>query len=64
MSKAIRQTHRWLSIVFTLLAAGLFLVQGLGRTPPQWLFFVPLAPLALMTATGLYMFFRPYAARR
>ena len=30
---------------------------------PQSAYFLPLAPLALMMLTGLYMFFRPYFRR-
>ena len=59
----IRQTHRWLSILFTAVVAAIFLTLGLGHEPVQWVYYLPLAPLALMTLTGLWMFFRPYAAR-
>lgn len=62
-SKAIRQLHRWLSILFTLVVAGIFLALGLGREPAEWVYFLPLAPLALLFASGLYMFVLPYAAR-
>jgi len=62
-NKLIRQTHRWLSILFTAVVAAIFLTLGLGREPAQWVYYLPLAPLALMTLTGLWMFFRPYAAR-
>ena len=64
MSKWMRQSHRWLSILFTAISAAIFLALGLGREPAPWVYFLPLAPLALMTLTGLYMFFQPYAARR
>ena len=60
----IRQVHRWLSIIFTAVVAGIFIMLGMGREPAQWVYFLPLFPLALMTLTGLYMFFLPYAARR
>lgn len=60
----IRQAHRWLSIVFTLVVAGIFTALGLGRQPDEWVYFLPLFPLALMTLTGLYMFVLPYARRR
>jgi hypothetical protein len=64
MSIWIRQIHRWLSIVFTGVVAGIFIMLGMGTEPAQWVYFLPLFPLALMTLTGLYMFFLPYAARR
>lgn len=60
----IRQVHRWLSIIFTVIVIGIFIMLGVGREPAQWVYFLPLFPLALMTLTGLYMFFLPYAARR
>ena len=60
----IRQIHRWLSILFTLIVAGIFAAQGMGKHPPQWVYFTPLAPLALMAVTGLYLFFLPYVQRR
>jgi hypothetical protein len=63
-SRWIRQTHRWLSIVFSIVVAGIFVALGIGREPASWVYFLPLAPLALMTLTGLYMFFLPYAAKR
>src|SRR3546814_11837190 len=47
-NKFIRQVHRWLSILFTLIVAAIFLTLGLGRAPAEWVYFLPLAPLALM----------------
>lgn len=60
----IRQSHRWLSIGFTVVVAGIFMALGTGRQPAEWVYFLPLFPLALMTLTGLYMFVLPYVARR
>lgn len=59
----IRQTHRWLSIVFTATVIANFLAMGLG-TPPAWIVYSPLPPLFLMLLTGLYMFALPYVANR
>lgn len=64
LNRLIRQSHRWLSIVFTAITAAIFLALGAGNPPAQWVYFLPLLPLALMTLTGLYMFFLPYADRR
>ena len=60
----IRQTHRWLSIAFTLTVIANFvaMAQG-GGMPPPWLTYSPLLPLALLEFTGLYMFVQPYAAK-
>ncbi|HEV2818067.1 MAG TPA: hypothetical protein VGW40_12700 [Allosphingosinicella sp.] len=59
----IRQCHRWLAILFTLLVIANFAAFGFGQ-PPMWLVYAPLPPLFLMIFTGLYMFFLPYGARR
>jgi hypothetical protein len=59
----IRQTHRWVSIAFAIVVAGIFLTLGLGKQPAQWVYYVPLAPLAFLTLTGLYMFALPYLAK-
>ena len=63
-SKFIRQSHRWLSILFTGVVIVIFAMLGMGQEPAQWIYFLPLFPLALLVPTGLYMFFQPYAARR
>lgn len=59
----IRQTHRWLSIAFTAVVAAIFISLGIGVEPAQWIYLMPLIPLALLTFSGLYMFALPYAAR-
>ena len=59
----IRQTHRWLSIVFTLTVIANFAAMALGK-PPAWLVYSPLLPLFLLLFSGLYMFVLPYAAAR
>jgi hypothetical protein len=61
----IRQIHRWLSIAFTVTVIANFiaLAQGGGRTPPSWVTYSPLVPLALLLFTGLYLFMLPYAAK-
>ena len=65
MNKLIRQTHRWLSIVFTLTVIANFVALGLGRgqQPPPWVTYSPLPPLALLLFSGLYLFVLPYATR-
>jgi hypothetical protein len=63
-SRWIRQTHRWLSIVFTVAVIANFvaLARG-GGPPPPWVTYSPLPPLFLLLFTGLYLFALPYAAR-
>jgi hypothetical protein len=64
-NRRIRQTHRWLSIAFTLTVIANFVALGIGRgqQPAAWITYSPLLPLALLLVTGLYMFVLPYAAR-
>ena len=59
----IRQIHRWLSIVFTMIVAGIFIAQGLGEKPATWVYLSPLLPLALLLLSGLYLFVLPYTGR-
>jgi hypothetical protein len=63
-SKWIRQSHRWLSIIFTTIVIGIFLALGIGLKPALWVYYLPLPPLALMMFSGLYMFMLPYFAKR
>jgi len=59
----IRTSHRWVSIAFVAVVIAIFVTLGLGKQPAQWVYFVPLAPLAFLALTGLYMFALPYVAR-
>lgn len=60
----IRQFHRWVSMLFTLVVIAIFAMLGLGRQPAEWVYFLPLGPLSLLMVTGVYMFSLPYVARR
>jgi heme A synthase len=60
----IRQIHRWLSIIFTAVVIGLFIALGVGQQPAQWVYLLPLLPLALLGLSGLYLFALPYMAKR
>ena len=62
MNNLIRQTHRWLSIVFTLTVIANFVALTQGQ-PPAWVTYSPLPPLALLLFSGLYLFVVPYAAK-
>lgn len=59
---AIRQGHRWLSIIFTVTVLANFIAMARGE-PPAWIVYSPLLPLFLLLFSGLYMFTLPYAAR-
>ena len=56
----IRQTHRWLSIAFTVAVIVTFV--ALAQKAPVWVSYLPLPPLFLLMFTGLYLFVLPYAA--
>jgi len=62
LSKWIRQTHRWLSIIFTATVAANFITMAFGQ-PPAWVVYSPLLPLFLLLFSGLYMFVLPYVAK-
>jgi cellulose synthase/poly-beta-1,6-N-acetylglucosamine synthase-like glycosyltransferase len=64
MSNLIRQTHRWLSIAFTLtVIANIVVMSVRPGQPPALVTYSPLLPLFLLMFSGLYMFFLPYAGR-
>ena len=62
-NKWFRQIHRWLSIIFTLIVDAIFAMLGLGKEHAQWVYILPLPPLALLLLTGLYLFALPYATK-
>jgi hypothetical protein len=61
-NKWIRQTHRWLSIAFTLVVVfdGVAVFE---KKYTNWMGLMAVAALALMFLTGMYLFVLPYAAR-
>ena len=62
-SKWIRQTHRWVSIIFTLavIINGVTVVEGKYNNR---LGLSAVAILALLLLTGLYLFVLPYVYKR
>jgi hypothetical protein len=65
MNVWIRQTHRWVSIVFTLTVIANFVAMAVGSgMPPPWITYSPLLPLFLLLFSGLYLFALPYTAKR
>jgi hypothetical protein len=61
-SKWIRQTHRWLSVAFTVavIVNIVAVVQGKYTSTAGLL---AVFPLALQLLTGLYLFVLPYASK-
>ncbi|MEH2513254.1 hypothetical protein V1291_004608 [Nitrobacteraceae bacterium AZCC 1564] len=62
MSLWIRQSHRWLSMIFTLTVVANFVARIFGE-PPAWITYSPLLPLFLLLFSGLYMFVLPYVGK-
>jgi cellulose synthase/poly-beta-1,6-N-acetylglucosamine synthase-like glycosyltransferase len=61
-NKWIRQTHRWLSVAFTL-AVMVNIVAVAEKKYTTGLGLLAVAPLALQFFTGLYLFVLPYATK-
>ena len=58
----VRQTHRWLSLAFTVgvIVNGVAVAKGKYT---GWVGLMALLPLALLLFTGLYLFVLPYVAK-
>jgi hypothetical protein len=64
-SNSIRQTHRWVSILFTLTVIANFVARALDSgEPPAWITYSPLPPLFVQLLTGLFLFALPYTSKR
>ena len=61
-SQWIRQTHQWVTVLFTVAVTVNFVTVLRGRYNPQ-LGLLAVIPLALLFLTGAYLFVLPYAAR-
>ena len=64
MNKFVRQSHRWVSIAFTLAVIANFVDMAV-RSPhtPDLVTYFPLFPLLLLLLTGLYLFVLPYTSK-
>jgi len=63
-SRSIRQSHRWVSMAFTLTVIANLVALTQGGMPPPWVTYTPLLPLTFLMFTGLYLFVLPYATKR
>ena len=61
-NKWVRQTHRWLSIAFTV-AVIVNIVAVVQKKYTVWVGLLALLPLASLLLTGLYLFVLPYATK-
>jgi hypothetical protein len=62
VSSWLRRFHRWVSIAFTATVIANFVARAIG-TPPSWVTYSPLLPLAVLLLTGLYLFALPYTVK-
>ena len=60
-NKLIRQTHRWLSMAFTL-AVIVNVIAMVQEKQAVWVGLLALFPRVLLMLSGLYMFALPYFA--
>ncbi len=61
-NKWIRQTHRWVSIAFTVAVIVNFVAVA-QKKETVLVGLLALLPLALLLLTGLYLFVLPYATK-
>jgi uncharacterized MAPEG superfamily protein len=61
-NKWVRQTHRWLSIAFTVAVLVNIVAVVAGRYT-DWVGLLAVLPVALLLFTGLYLFVLPYATK-
>ena len=62
MTSLIRTIHRWASLLFSLAVAAIFAGMALVALP-EWVYYLPLPPLAVLLPTGLYLFALPYLSK-
>jgi hypothetical protein len=66
-NKWIRQTHRWLSLAFTVTVIANLVAMGvLQRDDPMAMYigFSALLPLIPLLITGIYLFVLPYTVKQ
>ena len=61
-NKWVRQTHRWLSIAFTVAVIVNMVAVAQGKYTGR-VGLLAVVPLALLLFTGLYLFVLPYATQ-
>ncbi len=61
-NKWVRQTHRWLSVAFTVVVIVNLVAVVTGRYA-AWMGLLAVFPLALLLFTGLYLFVLPHATK-
>ncbi|MFI5934401.1 hypothetical protein [Actinoplanes sp. NPDC051494] len=64
MNKLIRQSHRWLSLTFAILVVIVTVAVVTQEEPAPWVLLLPVPPLLLLLASGLYLFVLPCTGKR
>jgi hypothetical protein len=63
VNKWVRQSHRWVSIAFTLAVIANLATMSMTE-PPIWVGLLALVPLVFLLTTGLYLFVLPYTSKQ
>ncbi|SFS30807.1 hypothetical protein [Brevundimonas viscosa] len=64
LGKRIRWFHRWVSAIFVACVIAATAAAATGQDTGSPVFYAPLAPLLVLTLTGLYLFVRPWLGAR
>lgn len=60
----VRQLHCRISVASILAVIGVGIAALVQDEPATWVFVIPVAPLAVLLATGLILLVLPYLGRR
>ena len=60
----VRSLHRWMSVLITVAIIAVTVFSVVQDDPPEWVFFLPLGPLAALLLSGWDLFALPYLRRR
>ncbi|PZR10797.1 MAG: hypothetical protein DI536_19170 [Archangium gephyra] len=65
-SHFIRQSHRWISMLFVLTVIANFVAMAVNspNPPPAAISYAPLLPLFLLIFSGIYLFVLPYVSKK
>lgn len=64
MHRLVRQSHRWISILFVAIVAIVTTLQATDSVFAEWVYYLPLLPLFLLMLSGLYLFALPLLRRQ
>lgn len=63
MNRFVRQSHRWISLAFMAVVIANVAALAFGYQA-EWLYYLPLPPLFLLMASGIYLWLLPYLGKR